>query len=348
MKKIYVFLMLCLTAMTVKAQVFTENFNGTGATLGGNVEGYNNWFLSGSSSNQGGSSPTIASGALSYLNYAGSDIGNVSLQNSIVGSTTGTRLTRQYPVLLATGDTLKAVVGDTVYAAFLVNIPSTGSSKTGVTHDIFAFDGSTTSNMLRGRIFANINSTTSSLSFGVSKNASTSASLIATQTGLDATHLLVLGYIVEGGTNNDPVILYVDPDLTISAANQASTNVMTATDVATNFTGKFGIDLKQYGIYTQIGGIRVGTSWNSVLLGISSGPGTGVSTINQNKVNITAYGKTIVTSEPGKIVVYNLTGSEVLSVQTEGRLTTSLPSGLYLVHFAGINGQVASNKVLLN
>jgi len=94
----------------------------------------------------------------------------------------------------------------------------------------------------------------------------------------------------------------------------------------------------------QLGGIRIAKTWADVLTGTISG----ISQIERNSTDITSAGNTILTSESGSLKVYNLAGKEVLSSKTDGKLTTMLSKGLYLVRFVGAAGNVKSAKVELN
>ena len=122
------------------------------------------------------------------------------------------------------------------------------------------------------------------------------------------------------------------------------TNVLISTDVATDYglTSGLGINLRQRGIGAQIGGIRVGKSWDSVVLGKN----TGID--NVNTTNFRISGKSIITDEPGNLRIYNLAGSEVLSAATEGRLDTNLDKGMYLIKFVDNTGKTSALKVQLN
>ncbi|MFT3753732.1 MAG: T9SS type A sorting domain-containing protein [Paludibacter sp.] len=109
-------------------------------------------------------------------------------------------------------------------------------------------------------------------------------------------------------------------------------------------TTSLRINLRQRGTGAQIGGIRVGKSWDSVLLGINSA----VNNPTSNPINIAANGNSIITNEAGSLKVYDLAGIEVLASLTNGKLETSLQKGLYLVRFISNNGKISSSKVLIN
>ena len=342
---------MCVIALTMNAQkVFVENF--ATATVNGNLEGYNNWYVSLKSTvgstlgDNMGVSPKIASGTLFYLGYVGSDLGNLAVLDSVVGITDDTKRISTKVVTFASGDTLKPIEGQKIYAAFLVNFSSHGARSV---RDFFTFEGSATSSSTRGRLFAKLNTAGTDITFALSKNSSsaTTSPYISSNVfvgGVGQTHLLVMCYNGVSGASNDEISLYIDPDLSLPESQQV--NKLVATDVQTDYgvTVPIRINLRQRGMGAQIGGIRVGTSWNSVLLGISSG----VNQTERNSSNISATGNTIITTESGNLKVYNLAGKEVLSSKTEGKLATMLSKGLYLVRFVGSEGTVKSAKIEIN
>ena len=344
MKKLFLLLMLCISIMAVNAQsVFVENF--ATAPINGNVEGYNDWHVSPKSSDANGVSPKVAEGALFYTGYAGSNIGNVAVLDSAIGVTSSNQRISTKIVKFG-DDTLKAVVGEKIYAAFLVNISNQSYRSY---RDFFTYEGSKTSSMTRGRIFAKVSTDGTELFLAVSKNSSSSAEYVESTSisGLtlstNLNYLLVLVYETNEGDSNDKITLYINPDLSKSEAEQ--TNKLEAKDTQTDYSASsgLGINLRQRGIGAQVGGIRVGKSWNSVLLGI----GVGLSQVNKDNNGISFFGKTIVTDEPGSLKVFNLAGAEMMNAKTTGKLETSLQNGLYLVRFVSETGKTSSAKIKL-
>ncbi len=340
MKKLFLFLVVCVAAMTLNAQVFIENF--ATAPINGNVEGYNNWYVCLKSSDNLGVSPKVGEGALFYTGYYGSNIGNVAVLDSLIGSTaTGTNGQRISTKVITYGTDTVVVANETkTYVAFLAKI-SINSKKSSL-RDFFTLEGSKTSSMTRGRIFAKVTSA-GVLTFGVTKNTTTMTE--SSQFSLDVNHLFVLVYETVGTVASDDIVtLYIDPDLSLPEASQ--TNKLIAADSQTDYgtSNKFGINLRQRGIGAQIGGIRVGKSWDSVVLGIISG----LSQVNKDNNGISSFGKTIVTNGLGNVKVFNLAGSEMMNAKTTGKLETSLQKGLYLVRFIGADGKTASGKVALD
>ena len=336
MKKRFLLFLICAVAISVNAQVFVENF--ATAPIGGNLEGYNGWYVSAKAADALGVSPKIAEGALFYTGYAGSNIGNMAVLDSAIGvSSASQRISTK--IIVMGSDTLKPVVGQKIYVAFMANISSHSYRSF---RDFFTFEASKTSSMTRGRIFAKNNGVGDQFSLAISKNSSSSGVYIESpnllSTGIN--HLFVFCYETIEGVDNDKVSLYINPDLTKNESEQ--TNLITATDVATDYsaTAAMGINLRQRGIGAQIGGIRVSKSWNSSLL-------SGIKPVNSETAVIKSYGKTIQTSTSGVLKVFNVVGTEVVSVKTNGKVVTSLNSGLYLVRFAGDDGKISLSKIAI-
>ena len=344
MKKLILLLSLCVAIFTANAQIFTEYFQT--APIGGNLEGYNDWHVSPKSSEAYGVSPKIAEGALFYTGYAGSNIGNVAVLDSAVGATSATQRISTKIVKFGS-DTLKAVVGEKIYTAFLVNISSHSYRSY---RDFFTYEGSKTSSMTRGRVFAKVSADGSELFVAVTKNSSTAADYVESTSipGLtlypDVNHLFVLVYETIAGDSNDKITLYINPDLTKSEAEQ--TNKLVAIDTQTDYsaTAGLGINLRQRGISAQIGGIRVGKSWDKVLVEGANA----VNTPKNSSAAIWTSGKNILTNTRGTIKIFNLAGAELISAQTDGCLTTNLSKGIYIVRFNGIDGHTAVSKISLN
>lgn len=331
----------CLVAFAVNAQVFVENFET--ATVGGDLEGYNNWYVSLKSADALGVSPKIALGSLSFTGYAGSGVGNVAVLDSVVGTTSETQRISTKIVAFGT-DTLHAVVGEKIYAAFLINVSNHSYHSY---RDFFTFEGSKTGSMTRGRIFAKIDAAGSELTFAITKNSSSTSNYVESSSisGLTLTtgtaNLLVFVYEAVDGDNNDKQTLYINPDLSKSEAEQ--TNKLETIDVQSDYSepSNIGINLRQRGVGAQIGGIRVGKSWDAVL----TGDGTGVKTITSSPIRI--LGKSIITENEGTLSIYNFSGSLLVNAPTNGRYDTSLKKGLYLARFTDITGNTYSRKIEL-
>ncbi len=343
MKKLILLFSVGFAFFMAKAQepIFTEYFET--ASIGGDLEGYNDWHVSPKSSEANGVSPKIAEGALFYTGYAGSDIGNVAVLDSAVGATSSTQRISTKIVTFG-NDTLKAVVGEKIYAACIANISSHSYRSY---RDFFTYEGSKTSSMTRGRIFAKVSTDGSELFIAVTKNSSSefveSTSIPGLMLYPDVNHLFVLVYETIDGSNNDKITLYIDPDLTKTESEQ--TNKLVAIDTQSDYSASagLGINLRQRGIGAQVGGIRVGKSWDAVLLGE-----TNVLNIPNINSPIWTNGKNIMTRQGGTIKVFNMAGAELISTQTDGCLSTNLTKGLYIIRFKGNDGTTVISKISLN
>jgi hypothetical protein len=343
MKKQILLLSILLITFGVSAQVFVENFES--ATVNGNLEGYNGWYVSLKSGDNYGVSPKIDEFPLFYTNYPGSNIGHVALLDSAVGAVSSTQRISTKKITFAVGDTLKASApGIKFYSAFMVNVNPVSYRSY---RDFFNYEGSATSSMTRGRVFAKNNTAGDEVMFAVTKNSSTGADLDAASSvslgmtlGTGVNHLLVLKYEVVDGASNDVLTLFINPDPTKTEAEQ--TNKVVAPDTQTDYsTGAWlGINLRQRGIGAQIGGIRVGRSWEATVMGLSSG----ISSTGSNHL-IYSSENSIVTGVAGKLNVYSLSGSTLISEFTEGNFKTNLQSGLYIVQFTDLQGRMSTAKI---
>lgn len=340
MRKSILLLLVSAIVLTLNAQVFVENFETPTYTVGGSIAGTNGWVGSG-----GGANPTIiAAGALNYADYPGQGIGNTALYLT----NDGTWQLANYAaktVVFAGNDTLKIpAAGNAFYVAMLVKIDAANRN---AHSDIFALDNSTGS-IQRGRIMARNNASNPSifnLAFSKSSQSAVTSPYVTykNNAALDEanTYLLIMKYAVVDGASNDVVSLYFNPDPTKNEASQ--TEVLIATDEATDLPigQAVKISLRARGIIANIGGIRVGKTWEATVMGQVSG----LKNQPSNFHSIYAAHKDIVTSAAGQLKVYSLSGSEVLSATTNGILKTNLKKGLYLVRFTNNSGIKSVSKV---
>lgn len=346
MKKQFLLFVFVTLAASLSSQVFIENFET--ATVNGNLEGYNGWYVSLKSGDNYGVSPKIDEYPLFYTNYPGSNIGHVAVLDSAIGAASSTQRISTKKIVFAPGDTLKAsAAGIKFYSAFLVNINPVSYRSF---RDFFNYEGSATSSMTRGRIFAKNNTDGSEVAFAVTKNSSSSADFDAASTTMlgltlstGVNHLLVLKYEVVADASNDILTLYVNPDPTKTEAEQ--TNKLTAPDTQTDYgtTAWLGINLRQRGVGAQIGGIRVGRSWDEVVMGKTSG----VNQPDANRHNIFVTGNQIVTGVSGQLRVFSLSGAEVINAEVKGQYTHGLSAGTYLINFTDNQGVVSATKLLI-
>ena len=332
--------MVCVAAMTLNAQLIKNDFL-VGYTVNGNLEKgaytstnqdattpimINQWNLAGKTgaNDQSGANPTVVA-PLYYTGYveSGKDFA-IDLLKLATGGRTSI-------YSLASDNTYGA---GTYYLAYMVNLTTATTTAT----DFVSYDGNYTGNAQRSRLTVKgIDATTFQLGMGDAGVATTFGSTLL---NFGQTYLVVVKLTIAGdGTGT--CWLFINPDISI----EPSTYFATSTITGTALKSIRGLVIRQRStLAAQVGGFRLASSWSSVL-GLSN---TGVQQINNFSTGISCVEKTIVTSESGSLIVYNLAGKEVLSSKTEGKLVTSLPKGLYLVRFVGVDGNVKSAKVQIN
>lgn len=342
--KILLFTLL-LSTVTVFSQTFVENFEN--ATVNGNLEGYNGWYVSPKAGDNLGASPKIDEMPLFYTNYPGSNVGKVALLDSVIGATSANQRISTRRIIFAGNDTLKVPAAGAFYAAFIVNIkPQSFRSY----RDFFTWEGSETSSFTRGRYFAKNNTEGSEVTFAVTKNSTSAADFkntfddlgLTLQTGVN--YLLVAKYEIVSGSNNDIVSLFVNPDPLKTEAQNAAVKISavdTQTDYSTGTAMK--INLRQRGIGAEIGGIRVSRTWGEAVMGQT----TGLISSKANIHNIYSVNKDIVTGQSGVIKVFTMSGALLVDEYCAGRYSSNLSNGLYLVDFTDNNGVVSKAKVFV-
>ena len=190
---------------------------------------------------------TVSAGALSYLNYAPSGVGN-----KVTLATTGEDVNHSFT----------STNSGILYAAFMINLTSAQTAG-----DYFAhFLQSNTT--FGGKIFAKSSGTGYQL--GVTKAANAGENVVYANTVLNfgTTCLVVLKYEFVTGTTNDLVSLFINP---VVGSPEPSTPSATASDITgTDLTSAVGFALRQ-GNASQapalaLDGIRVATTWSEAVL----------------------------------------------------------------------------------
>jgi len=285
----------------------------------------NQWNLAGKTgtNDQSGVNPLVTD-PLSYTGYidSGKDVSIDMLKLASGGRTS--------IYSLASDNTYAA---GTYYLALMINL----SSATTTAADFVSFDGNYTGNAQRSRITVKgVDATTFQLGMG---DAGVATAFGSTALNFGQTYLAVVKFTVVGdGTGT--CWLFINPDVSLGEPTTAfATSAITGTAVKVIR----GLVIRQRSTLAgQVGGFRLASSWSSVL-----GIGTGIPQVEKDSNGITAVGKTIITQQSGSLKVFSLSGAEVLSAKTEGRLGTSLSKGAYLIRFVGIDGKVQSSKVEL-
>ena len=255
MKKFFtLFLSLAFAAVSLQAEVWLEeNFN----YPNGNLEQAGNdslvvgkWMCSLKPADANGVSPVVADRNLTYPSYVASAQGKVAVLDAAVGDDSNTQRISVYYL-----DTLGARDTISMYAAFLMK-PLSAKNTSG--RDFAIWEGSVASSMCRGRVF--LAKEGNAVKIGVSKNSS-SISAWSQTLEIGSTNLIVMKYEVVEGASNDIIKVFVNP--TLNTAESANTYLETS-DNATDMLVK-GFGLRQRGNGVEIGGLRIGTSWEDVL-----------------------------------------------------------------------------------
>lgn len=245
---------MALTAMSAHAELWLEeNFN----YPDGNLEQADNsklvlhqWMQSLKPADANGTSPQVADRNLTYPGYISSGKGKVAVLDAAVGDESSTqRISVYYLDTIGKRDTIS------MYAAFLFK-PLSAKNTSG--RDFAIWEGSVGSSMCRGRIFLAKNG--DAVKIGVSKNSST-INAWSGDIAIGSTNLIVMKYEVVEGASNDVVKVFVNPGL--KSTEDENTPLVT-TDNATDMLVK-GFGLRQRGNGAEIGGLRIGTTWEDVV-----------------------------------------------------------------------------------
>lgn len=249
-----VFVCMALTAMSAHAELWLEeNFN----YPDGNLEQADNsqlvlhqWMQSLKAADANGTSPQVANRNLTYPGYIASGRGKVAVLNAAVGDDASTqRISVYYLDTIGKRDTIS------MYAAFLFK-PLSAKNTSG--RDFAIWEGSVGSSQCRGRIFLAKNG--DAVKIGVSKNSST-INAWSSDIPIGSTNLIVMKYEVIDGASNDVVKVFVNPGL---KSKEDENTPLVTTDNATDMLVK-GFGLRQRGNGAEIGGLRIGTTWEDVV-----------------------------------------------------------------------------------
>ena len=241
LKASFILLFIC-SLVKGQAPLFADNFNFTGALT---ANGY-------TAHSSRGVNPISTTAGLSFAGYEGSGIGNAAR----IGNASGEDVNRTF--------SSQSTNGQSVYFSLLVNVNELSTAKSG---DIFFHTGSGggvnwtafSANVAARVVSGNVN-------FGITNSSTVSYG--TTNFSRNTTYLLVVKYTIATGAGNDPVSLWVIPTgipaTEIAAGTPLVRNTTTAGTNAVNAVG-----LRQGAKNTSpsviVDGIRVGTSWSSIL-----------------------------------------------------------------------------------
>lgn len=258
MKKIStLFLCMVLATMSMHAEVWLEeNFNYPDGNLEQVTEGLelHKWMCSLKAADALGVSPQVADRNLTYPGYIASGEGKVAVLDAAVGDDASTQRISVYYL-----DTLGARDTVSMYAAFMIK-PVSAKNTSG--RDLAIWEGSVGSSMCRGRLFMAKDG--DAVKFGITKNSS-SVSTWSPTVEVGSTHLIVMKYEYHPGFKNDVVKLWINPSFNKTEEEQAP--ITCAESDASGQTDMIvrGFGLRQRGNAAEIGGLRIGTSWEDVV-----------------------------------------------------------------------------------
>jgi hypothetical protein len=373
MKKQILLCIMCVVALTMNAQLlYNETFNYTTTKLASvandpNTSATNNttfvWYQTGKTTDSNSTSFPF-SDHLYYTGYITSGLGkSVLIDWGGSGANIRVDVCRFVPMankFNPSNSTTGTPYSGNLYYSFLLQV-NNAASYSGTAdgtdwRDIFMITeggSDVLGNSYRGRFFIKQDTSDPSIiHYSINKNTTLTSAAAPTNEGTfpaGATVLIVIRQNFNIDAVNNPtgkVEVIVNP--LISTTEPATGWLNGAPGDASTFGGTYGVAIRRRALGSTanilLGGLRVAQTWSDVLFGTT----TGISQIERNSSNITAFGSTIVTTESGSLKVYNLAGKEVLSSKTEGKLITSLSKGLYLVRFVGTEGTVKSAKVEIN
>jgi hypothetical protein len=233
--RLFLALLLCTAAANIHAQVLLdENFNYTA----GDTIGSNGWV---SFSGSGTNAMKVVSPGLSFTGYPLSNVGNAcfmvnSGQDSYKGFT--------------------GVTTGSLYVSFMVKIDTIRSGDY-----FFSMLPSSSVTSLTPRIF--VRTSSGGFNFGLSKSTETTTYSSTVYT-LGTTYVVVLKYIINSGSADDQMALYIFPS-SYPSAEPLSPDVGPITGTATDNTLS-RVALRQGAAtsapHLTIDGIRVSTSWS--------------------------------------------------------------------------------------
>jgi hypothetical protein len=296
--------------------LLNENFNyASGTTLT-----TNGWTAHSSS---GVNPVTISSQGLVFEGYPSSDIGLAAM-------------------LLNTGEDVNkaftTATSGTLFCAFLVKANSCENNY------FLHLAGSPVGNNYKGRIFTNSTGTT--FNFGLSKGSETPVYTTGLQYSIGSVYLLVLKYLINEGSSNDEVSLYIITG-SVPSSEPSIPEIGPLTDPGqSDLTNVSSVALRQYSATQNIlvDGIRVATSWENVI---------GFTTGNEDLLdkNIPVIYPVPVSAElfindvsyAYKIEIFDFSGRLIVSEITGGKTivripVNNLPGGLYLLRIYSHKG----------
>ncbi len=195
----------------------------------------------------------VVSPGLIYSGYPGTGIGNAV---SLISSTSSAE---------DDNHNFSEQTSGGVYAAFMVNVsdaPTVGTY-------FFHLGPTTLGTTFRGKVFAQQDGS-NNLAFGIAKANNADVVYSSYTYALNTTYLIVMEYVFNGGSADDVIKLWVNPDI---SGNEPPADV-TQTDSGSDADNLGTVALRQGsgGAALVLDGIRIGTTWQSVTSGTVVNP----------------------------------------------------------------------------
>lgn len=360
MKKLILLVSLTVFFLNANSQLLlNETFNYSTATLasqpGDPAANADNtdvhvWYNTGKTSDSNSESLTIDSEPLYYVGYINSGEGK-SVKIDWAGGGTNKRID---VVRFLPHSEKISKAGNYLYYAFMMNVENGQSTSSGVDandwRDVFCIaegGNDLLGNSFRGRLFIQQDPENEGMvKYSISKNTAFSSQAVPDAFGsisAGQTYLFVIKQTFTGDATCKVEVMH-NPEI---SATEPATGWINGKESDTNtFGGTYGVALRRRDLGSQakilIGGLRVAKTYAEAV-----GLTTGIFTVRDHH-NIHLADNTIVTGEMGKLTVYSMTGSELISAQTDGRYNINLQMGNYIVRFIDNSGVVSSTKLQIN
>lgn len=329
MKKTYLFVMLCISSLAFAgAPLLIEDFNYTA----GDLLTAHGWNLTGTST----TNPiAVSSSGLTFSGYVGSNIGLAAGVNN-----TGQDLNKLFT----------AQTTGSVYASFLVNATATSTAG----DYFFHFYDPTANTAFRARTFITNGSTTGKMKVGLTFNASTGPTNMATELNYGQTYLFVAKYKIAAGAVLDSVSLYVFAEGDNFFSEPATANIGPLVGTAADIIPT-GIAIRQFDAAQRItvDGFRVRTEWdmiddNNVYTGVKPLEGNQTLICYPNPVTDGVLNLSNAGSSLKDVQIFDVLGKKVMNLQTvSNRLdVSSLNQGIYVLKVSA-NNQTSSARLVI-
>ncbi len=339
MKRILLLATLYAAGLSVHGQVLVEDFS-YGTSTSTLPAASANWSYTGTTVSGTADDPIYTPTGLTFSGYASSGIGGAVQLTSAAGRDD---IERQLGTTYTSGD---------VYVAFLLNISDATANAAG---DYFfnLRDNTSPNSFLNARIYAREVASTSTYNLQITRTgqSATFSGFTTAAFNYNQTYLIVLKYSFVAGANNDPLVAWVLSSVpaTEAAAGAATISAPVSGSGAADINEIVRVNLRQganasngLGVNATIDGIRVGTTWATVVSATptptitvdASGLSTFVAAVNTispeqtytlQGINLTAG---ITVTAPTNFQVSLTTGSgfgsSVVAPQSSGSVSTTV------------------------